>query len=128
MTVEEYAEGLRRWAAGDNGMSAAVEMLIEDGRWLRRADFQRYLRPYPPVDGEGPTVGIGLELLAVEYNDLVASRSEQFLLRTALALMGARVEVDLNDIVGCDIHITQAVCTALIRAAGKHRQMRVSLN
>lgn len=129
LTVEEYAEGLRRWAAGDSAMSAAVELLAEDGRWLRRSDFRQFLDMQTDPDTDELFVSVKTELLALAYDqELVCSGSELFLLKVALSLMGTGVEPDLRDIVGCDVHITQAVCSALIRAAGKHSQMQVSLN
>jgi hypothetical protein len=78
---EELAKALRAWAAGDRINEAAVELLIEHGTWLHRADFHR-----AAIDEGHGMARIWWDKACDFEKDAQASTTELAVLRIAVAI------------------------------------------
>jgi hypothetical protein len=92
-SVEELEEQLGRWASGSRGVEAAVELLIETGFWLSRAEFiERALRA---ADGG---VAIDWDAASVVATDVQCSRGERFLLQLACSFADPQKAVAMSEV------------------------------
>lgn len=119
----EVITGLRREAAGSLRRTAAIELLIAHGHWLRRDPFLACLAYYP-TDTDGPAVAVpdwaAVEVL-LDYTGegLADTDSQRCVLGVAASLVGG-YRVDLRHVVSCDAATVGLIAEA-IRAAGGGR-------
>ncbi len=114
------AAPLRAWADGLLATQAGVELLIDHGQYLNRADFrERFVDVF--------TVG-GLELAeinwiqviaAMDHHEFVCSASEAQVLRLAASIADG-IPVDLRDaLTGLDTANLTRLTTAILHANGR---------
>ncbi len=101
-------ERLGAWASGSTGTEAAVELLIETGFWLTRAEFvERALTT------ESDHTSIDWNAASAVANEVQCSRGERFLLLLACSLADPSHEVAMADIAALDGRNLKRVAEAL---------------
>lgn len=101
-------EQLGAWASGSTGTEAAVELLIETGFWLTRAEF---------VDraliADADRTSIDWAAASDVANDVQCSRGERFLLLLACSLADPSRVVAMADVAALDGRNLKRVAEAL---------------
>ncbi|MGW0192015.1 hypothetical protein [Nonomuraea sp. NPDC003201] len=120
-TSFELAEAARAWARGSYAMEAAVELLIQHGVWLHRADFRRYAIDYVPATRTRPSYAVidwQAAHTALSAGRLPCCGSEAAILRIALSLADS-LPVELRPIItGLDLTNIRRVLAAIAHANG----------
>jgi hypothetical protein len=133
LDMERAVEPLRTAAAGVYANEAAVELLIEHGTWLYRADFRaRFVNEYQP-DPDDVMYDVALAevrwadaVAALNAGELPCSTSEAHMLRIAASIADG-VPVDLRRCLGnLDGRNLRLVLGAIVHANG-YRGAEVSI-
>ncbi|MFW2382866.1 MAG: hypothetical protein ACN4GZ_14005 [Acidimicrobiales bacterium] len=95
--MNDLVEPLAHWASGSSGTEAAVELLIETGYWLLRAEFVAQA-----VTRSGDGAQINWDVASELAESLVCSRGERFVLRLACSLADASKTVAMAEIGSID--------------------------
>ena len=91
--MEQLERQLGAWASGSTGTEAAVELLIETGYWLTRAEFLE--RTITDADDHA---AIDWTAAAAVAHDVQCSRGERFLLLLACSLADPEQTVAMSGI------------------------------
>ncbi len=109
--MEQLERQLGAWASGSTGTEAAVELLIETGYWLRRAEFV----DQAITTGESQA-SIDWVTASTLASQLQCSRGERFVLLLACSLADPEQTVAMSDIAALDgrnvAHVLEALRTA----------------
>jgi hypothetical protein len=95
--METLEEKLGQWASGSPGTEAAVELLIETGYWLERAEF---VEQALTVDGGGAV--IDWVAAAAVADTVQCSKGERFLLQLACSFADPDRSVAMSGISALD--------------------------
>ncbi|CAM00457.1 hypothetical protein A8924_1523 [Saccharopolyspora erythraea NRRL 2338] len=119
----ELAAALRRCVTGLAAEEAAINLLAGHARWLRRADFLRFV----DFSTEPNLTGSDEPLAVIHWDKLVrdigssalpGARSEITVL-TVAASLAYGTPINLRDLVGLDEFNTELVLNAIAHATGK---------
>lgn len=103
LPLDTLVAALRSCAKGDLACEAAVELLITEGTWIRRADIRRWIdyTDDPKIVGAyGPLAYIDWPTVTAAIDDgLAASSGELCVLKCATSLVG-RGRWPLSDMTG----------------------------
>lgn len=130
--MKRAALPLRIAAAGFTADEAAVNLLIEHGAWLHRADFPaRFIDTYPPDPDEPDDMATAVvrwadAVAALNAGELPCSTGEAHMLRIA-ASIAAGVPVDLRGCLGSLDGRNLRLVLAAIAYANGHRGAEVSI-
>lgn len=115
--------GLRNWAEGTCADRAAVELLIEHDRWLKRADLLHCIDLIPETELFDPDRPVAIPdwkriAAGLVDNEFPASSSEVAILRIALSLANDVPVCLRTALVGLDSTNAAAVVDAVITTTG----------
>ena len=121
--VHEVACALSLGAAGLTCTQAGVELLIDHGCWLYRADFTALITLDDSAASPLAFVDWPAAIAALHAGRLPCSGGERRMLQVAASIAGA-VPVDLSDaLTGLDRIGIALVATAVLHAAGHGEQV-----